>query len=96
LTVSTRQTGELCVLQIATEAVGKENNDHASSHVDPEDSLGLSACQGILQEHQGQILRERRDDGSLILSVQLPAGKSLPATKKESTVPVLWQSRPYA
>jgi two-component system NtrC family sensor kinase len=96
LTVSTRQTGELCVLQIATEAVGKANNDHASSHVDPEDSLGLSACQGILQEHQGQILRERRDDGSLILSVQLPAGKSLPATKKESTVPVLWQSRPYA
>lgn len=96
LTVSTMRFGETCVLQIATEAAGLANAEHASSPVDPEDSLGLSACRGILQEHQGQISRERREDGALILSVELPSAKSVPATAKEATVPVMWQSRPFA
>ena len=67
-----------------------------ASPVDPEDGLGLSACQGILQEHHGQISREPREDGAMLLRVELPVTESAPAKAKESTVPVLWQSRPYA
>lgn len=97
LAVSTKQNGSVCVLQIATEPIpGAENGERASSPIDPEDSLGLAACQGILQEHQGQISRERREDGMLILNVELPAAQSAPAAAKGATVPVLWQSRPYA
>ena len=63
---------------------------------DAEDSFGLNACQGILQEHRGHISQERREDGAILLLVALPVTESTPARTKESTVPVLWQSRPYA
>jgi signal transduction histidine kinase len=66
------------------------------AQLDAEDGLGLSACQGILQEHRGQISRQRREDGAILLRVEIPATASVPAKPKESTVPVLWQSRPYA
>lgn len=57
----------------------------------------MSACQGILQEHRGQISRESREDGATLLRVELPITEWAPAAKpKESTVPVLWQPRPYA
>jgi len=99
LTVSTERHAGVSLLQIATEptplrpALGSD----AASPLDPEDSLGLSACQGILQEHRGQVLRERREDGSLLLRVELPATEpALAAKTKQPTVPVLWQSQPSA
>jgi len=99
LTISTEGKKGSCVLQIATEAMpgGIFIRTEASSSVDPEDSLGLNACQGILQEHRGRVLQERRDDGALVIRVELPITASAPSrTQPESTVPVLWQSRPYA
>jgi signal transduction histidine kinase len=99
LTISTERRKDTSVLQIATESVpGKtSNNGKVSSPVDPEDRMGLSACQGILQEHRGRISQERREDGAMVLRVELPITASAPArTTPESTVPVLWQSRPYA
>ena len=98
LTVSTERQGETSVLQIATEPIPRNPSlsPRASSLLDPEDSLGLNACQGILQEHRGQISRECREDGAMLLRVELPVTQSAPSRTKESTVPVLWQSRPYA
>lgn len=98
LTVSTERQGETSVLQIATEPIPRNSSlsPHASSLLDPEDSLGLNACQGILQEHRGQISRECREDGAMLLRVELPVTQSAPSRTKESTVPVLWQPRPYA
>jgi len=86
------------VLQIATEPMltPPAAGTHVSSPVSPEDGLGLSACQGILQEHRGQMSRERRADGAILLRVELPVTEAAPSQPKESTVPVLWQSRPYA
>lgn len=98
LTVSTQPQAGTSVLLIATEpmsstpAVGTQQ----SSPIDPEDGLGLSTCQGILQEHCGQLSRQRREDGAILLRVELPVTESAPAKAKESTVPVLWQSQPYA
>ena len=98
LTVSTQQNAGTCLLQIAAQAlspVGTEQKP-VCSPVDPEDALGMSACQGILQEHHGRVFRERREDGSLLLCMELPAAVPAPRTAKEPTVPVMWQSRPYA
>lgn len=92
VTVSTERQAGLCILQIATEALPGAPNASA----DPDEGLALSACQGILQEHRGQIAHQRRDDGAITLRVELPASASPPAKTKESTVPVLWQSHPYA
>ena len=98
LTLSTERHAGVSVLQIATEPIPPQPafGSNAASSLDPEDSLGLSACQGILQEHRGQVLRERREDGSLLLRVELPATEPAPAKTKEPTVPVLWQSQPFA
>ena len=99
LTVTTKRQAGVSVLRIATEPMPLQptvGSDTVST-LDPEDSLGLSACQGILQEHCGKILRQRREDGALLLSVELPAIEPTPAAKtKEPTVPVLWQSQPSA
>jgi signal transduction histidine kinase len=95
LTMSTERQAGTAVLLIATESMPPSlNSPH--SPVDPENGLALSACEGILQEHRGQLSRERREDGATLLRVELPITESAPARTKASTVPVLWQSRPYA
>lgn len=96
LHVRTERHGDLCILEFAGE-LAKAGANHGLSPTDSADNLGLAACEGILQEHQGRIYRKRSADEVLILSVELPAAKMVatPSTK-ESTVPVLWQSRPYA
>ncbi len=95
LTVSSQRHSDTAVLQIVTglaSTTASANNSTAA--VDPEDSFGLAACQGILQEHRGQISCWRREDGAVLLRVELPANQAAPASAKEATVPVLWQSQP--
>ena len=99
--MSTEWQAGTAVLLIATESRPLEPSLNSSTpafglSAEPEDGLALSACEGILQEHRGQLSRERREDGATLLRVEIPITESAPARTKESTVPVLWQSRPYA
>jgi light-regulated signal transduction histidine kinase (bacteriophytochrome) len=97
VTVSTESQAGISIVQIATEAMPVTSSaDGTPTPVDLEDGLGLSACRGILQEHHGQISQERREDGTVLLRVELPVTESVPAKPKDSTVPVMWQSQPYA
>lgn len=105
LTVSTERQAGAAVLQIATEPTPTALASHPSSpdfdstnpdSTNPEDGLGLSACQGILQEHRGHVLCQRGEDGAMLLRVELPITESAPSKPKNSTVPVMWQSQPYA
>jgi signal transduction histidine kinase len=97
MTVSTERQAGICVLQIATDSQPASSlGDDSTCPVDPEDGLGLSACQGILQEHRGQITRVRSEGGAMLLRVELSAAGSSPVKSEGATVPVLWQSRPYA
>ena len=91
LTLSTEQAEDVAVLRIAS-----ESTPLSAVQFDTEGSLALSACQGILQEHRGQVSSERGEDGSILLRVQIPVTASAPSKPKDSTVPVLWQSQPYA
>ncbi len=99
LSIRTQRASDRSLLEIATEALdspaGPSQN---STETDPDDALGLSACQGILQEHHGQIARHWREDGSILLRVELPSLEIAPVASKgkDATVPVLWQSQPYA
>lgn len=95
LTVSTERQVGTSVLQLATEPMSCSPSD-AASQVDSENELALSACRGIMQEHHGQVFRAPTEDGAVQLRVELPATDSAPAKPKDATVPVLWQSRPYA
>jgi len=95
LTVTTKTDGTVCCLRVATEPIQGFKNDERSISMKEEDSVGLTACEGILREHQGHISQKWGEHGALLLQVDLPVVQPV-ATTKEASVPVLWQSRPYA
>jgi signal transduction histidine kinase len=96
LTVSTEQHEGTCRLKILTpeDPSAAVKPEPACSQLDREDALGLTACQGIVQEHQGRVFRERREDGSLLLCMELPAAVAALTTTQEPRVPAMWQSQP--
>jgi C4-dicarboxylate-specific signal transduction histidine kinase len=61
-------------------------------------SLGLSACQGILRQHQGRILWQQHRNTGTNIRVEIPV--IAPAAGKEKSsqagVPVMWQPQPFA
>ena len=96
LTLSTRKSNGFCCLQITTETTDHPDAAVVGSALELEDSLGLSACQGILQEHRGQITRERRENGVLVFGMEIPPAPPITGSQKQTTVPVQWQSQPFA
>jgi len=91
VSIRTEKQAGICALMITAEGVGA-----SSSEPESVDSLALSACQGILQEHRGQISREVGDGGSVTLRVELPSTDSTAQKTSEPNLQGLWQSRPYA
>jgi len=59
------------------------------------DALGLSACQGIVQEHRGRIICADAVDGGTVIEVELPTA-GLTTQSTISPAPLLAQSQPYA
>jgi signal transduction histidine kinase len=97
LTLVTEHHSSTAVLQVSEGALRPESvGDAQALHsLAPGDHLGLSACQPIVQEHDGRILCQRLENGSTLVRVELPV---VPAVGKVSGagVPVLRQSRPFA
>jgi signal transduction histidine kinase len=73
-----------------------EPGSRASSEEEDEDIFGLSACQGIVQEHRGRISRTGSKEGRAQVRVELPSMVNSPARTKEATPAGLWQSQPIA
>jgi signal transduction histidine kinase len=100
LSIKSERNGGNCVLRIATSIASPASSlrtDANSSASSPENSLGLSACQGILQEHRGMLVSERNQDGSAGLRVELPMAEiTSSSTLRTTTTTGLWQSQPYA
>jgi len=96
LTLSTTQIAGFCRLQMISAATNDPAAEAGPTPPDPEDTLGLSACQGILQEHHGQVTLERRGNGALLFLIEIPAVPSASKSDSQATMPVLWQSQPYA
>ena len=93
IAISTERRAGICVLQIASETLAGAGSPFGA---DAENSLALSACRGILQEHRGQIYCESGTDRAVRLRIELPETDGAAANPKQVTVPVLWQSQPYA
>ena len=96
LTLCSEHRAGSCVLRIVAEAARSSDQSVAGALAHSEDGLALSACQGILQEHGGLLSCEYNEVGAVLLQVELPAAELAPGKSKDATVPVLWQSRPYA
>lgn len=95
--VTTEGHDGVCLLQISIPGAPASPGDAAALDDNAEDALALSACQGILQEHHGQIIRESRE-GAMRLQVELPAIDpiTLTSTAAESKGPAMWPSQPFA
>ena len=59
-------------------------------------SLGLIACQGILQQHQGKMSWQRDSNSGTSIRVELPVMTSAPEKAPAARVPGTWQSQPFA
>lgn len=96
LIVSTGQTTGRCQLRIAIQTTdGHAEESPRPASTAPEDCLGLSACQGILQEHRGIVTRERAEKGILTFCMELPAIPAPDSREKTATPQVQWQSQPF-
>lgn len=96
LLVRTKKEDELCVLSLASDPKALESSADASSGDTPEGAHGLSACQGILQEHGGQVVSQRTKDGSCSMRVELPVFYSASLRAGETTVRTSWPAQPFA
>jgi signal transduction histidine kinase len=81
LTVSTRQREGLVVLEFSDDGPGAAHPERVfdpvySRAVGQGTGLGLSACYGIIQEHNGKILCQNRPEGGASFRIELPAAKT--------------------
>jgi hypothetical protein len=87
---------------VVFEIVSQAQPSTASKRTEPSDGaqpragFGLSACQGIVQEHRGQLIREVNAQGDWLVRIELPAASVAPGKTQPATVPVMWQSQPFA
>ncbi|MFZ0805958.1 MAG: histidine kinase dimerization/phospho-acceptor domain-containing protein, partial [Candidatus Sulfotelmatobacter sp.] len=96
LLISTERQAGSTVLEVST-AAGRPWPTRSDSDSDASnDALALTACERMLQEHHGQVSRQQREDGSLLVRVVLPGIETSSSVGKQPTVPVLWQPRPFA
>jgi signal transduction histidine kinase len=93
LTISSYSRDGMVVLRVSPDSASAASSDASSTQ--PGVVLGLSACQGIVQEHEGRIVCHHMSGGGTAISIELPAASRATATTSPVT-PELWQSQPYA
>ncbi len=66
----------------------------------PLSGLGLSACQGILQQHRGRILWENEQNAGVAIRIEIPviprAAQKASEKSAPAELPGMWQSQPFA
>ena len=79
LTISTTHHHDVAVLQISAEGTGRSQSGQAGDAAQEEDEsmMGMSACQGIVQEHRGRIWLEQHNQDGTTVNVELPVASSV-------------------
>jgi signal transduction histidine kinase len=98
LTLVTEHHNGTAVLQVSEGALRRESVAVSPPlrSLAPGDHLGLSACQPIVQEHEGRILCQTLEHGATLIRVELPVGASPTGKVSRPGAPVLRQPLPYA
>jgi signal transduction histidine kinase len=94
LVVSTRQRDNLILLEFSDNGPGVQEPErvfdpfYTTRPVGQGTGLGLSACYGIIQEHNGKIMCQNRAEGGATFSIELPAvSKSVPRSSLDQDRP---------
>jgi signal transduction histidine kinase len=102
LTITAQREDDVAIINISNTSLAGSPAENESGNQDgaEEDQtlsgLGLSACQGILQQHHGKILWQHNRNSGTTIRVELPV---IPLAQEKSTeagVPVMWQAQPFA
>ena len=76
-------------------AVAPAETDDENEEDQTLSGLGLSVCQGILQQHHGRILRKSGGDAGITIRVELPViAPAPPVQASDPGVPVMWRPQP--
>jgi signal transduction histidine kinase len=93
LIITAQKENGKAVIHIAENATAYAT-DKTSSSAEILSSLGLSACQGILRQHQGQILCQQNPETGIAIRVELPAIAVMPEKSTASGHPAKLQAQP--
>lgn len=98
LTLLTKHRTGIAVLHIveAPKAADSIVPGQALRSLAPGEHLGLSACQPIVQEHEGRILCQELENGGTMVSVELPVGAPTMGKVNGVGTPALRPARPFA
>jgi signal transduction histidine kinase len=79
LTICTTHHHDVAVLQISAEGTTRSQSGQAGVGAQQEDEsmMGMSACQGIVQEHRGRIWLEQHNQDGITVNVELPVASSV-------------------
>jgi C4-dicarboxylate-specific signal transduction histidine kinase len=99
LTIAAESKDGLAIISISDIGLADASATNEESEGDQTLSgLGLSACQGILQQHHGRILWQQNRSTGTNIRIEIPVIP--PAQEKEKStqagVPVMWQPQPFA
>ena len=94
--VRTQRENDLCVLSVTTASERPGSLRSTSSAPLIQEAQGLSACQGIVQEHGGRIVSGGTSEEEFSLRVELPALLSAATREGKAAQPATWSVRPFA
>jgi signal transduction histidine kinase len=99
LTISAEHKDEIAIVNISdTDVPGSfvEYEEHASESPENLSGLGLSACNGILRQHQGRLLWQKEEKAGTSVRIEIPV--ILPPKEKSapSAVPGMWKPQSFA
>ncbi len=100
LTIAAESKDGLAIINISDTGLADESSAENKEKEKEEDQtvsgLGLSACQGILQQHHGRILWEQGRSAGTNIRVEIPVISAAPEQSTEAGVPVMWQPQPFS
>jgi len=73
-----------------------ENDGVGFATAQPVSGLGLSACQGILRQHQGRISWWQGKGAGITIRVEIPVISPAAEKAPAAGVPAVWQPQPFA
>jgi signal transduction histidine kinase len=102
LTITTERKDGLAIINISDVILAGGAGNKEKEEDQTLSGLGLSACQGILRQHQGRILWQQDHNAGTTIRVEIPIIPHARENEKEkekssdSGVPVLWEPQPFA
>jgi len=100
LTVTAQHKDGLTIIDISDSNLATSLAEKETKEEQKEDqtlsSLGLSACQGILQQHRGHIFWQQDQNAGTTIRIELPVIPQSPEKSTGAGVPVMWQPQPFA